>query len=180
LKNRQRNELLKKRGALNRSFIRTRSVLISKKLYFLLKRLGVCSVASYSPYNNEVNPNLYLDPRVLYFPKVESLKTHAMSFFKGTLVKSFKGIKEPKVFKTKIFKKDLRVIVVPGVGFDERGYRIGYGAGFYDRFLKGLRAFKVGVVFECCMVGRVENADNDIPVDVVITEKREIHCRLRR
>ena len=180
MKNRQRNELLKKRGALNRSLILLKSALISRKLYFFLKRRDFSSIASYSPYNNEVDPNLYLNPKDLYFPKVESPKTYSMSFFKGTLVKSFKGIKEPRIFKTKAFKKDLRVIVVPGVGFDERGYRIGYGAGFYDRFLKGLRAFKIGVAFECCIVGRVENTENDIPVDVVVTEKREIHCRLRR
>ncbi len=180
MKNRQRNELLKKRGALNRSFILQKSALISRKLYSFLKRKGFSSVASYSPYNNEVNPNLFLKSKDLYFPRVESPKTYTMSFFKGTLVKSFKGIKEPRIFKTKTFGKDLKAIVVPGVGFDERGYRIGYGAGFYDRFLRGLRAFKIGVAFECCMVERVENTENDIPVDVVITEKREIHCRLRR
>lgn len=180
MKNRQRNELLKRRGALNRSFIRRKSALISKKLYSLLKRRGFSSVASYSPYNNEVDPNIYLDSRSLYFPKVESIESRTMSFFRGPLVRSFKGIKEPKVFKRKAFRKNFEAIVVPGVGFDERGYRIGYGAGFYDRFLKDLRAFKVGVAFECCVVGRVENTENDISVDVVITEKREIHCRLRR
>ncbi len=103
-----------------------------------------------------------------------------MSFYRGKLSSSFKGIKEPKLFKQKIFKKNIDVILVPGVGFDERGFRIGYGAGFYDRFLNGVRAVKVGVTFDCCIVDRVENSKNDEPVDVVITEKRKIFCKLRR
>ncbi len=180
MKNKQRNELLKKRGALNKSFIRSKSVIISQKLYGFLRAKRKCRVASYSPYNNEVDPNLYFLASKLYFPKVKSIKNSEMSFFRGTLVKSFKGIKEPKIFKTKAFKRDLDVIIVPGVGFDERGYRIGYGAGFYDNFLKGLKALKVGVTLECCIVDKVFNSYNDEPVDVVITEKRKIFCRLRR
>ncbi len=180
MKNEQRNKLLKKRGALNKSYIRIRSVLVSKRLYSILRRYSSLGIASYSPYNNEANPNLYLNSKVLYFPRIESVKNASMSFFKGALVKSFNGIKEPKVFKRKIFKKQIRVVVVPGVGFDERGFRVGYGAGFYDRFLRDLRALKVGITFECCLVKRIKNTENDVPVDLVVTEKREIHCRLRR
>ncbi len=180
MKKEQRNLLLKKRGALNRSFIRSRSAIISKKVYEFLKKGKFHFVASYNPYNNEANPNLYLSPNSLFFPKVESEELKSMSFYRGKLSSSFKGIKEPKLFKQKIFKKNIDVILVPGVGFDERGFRIGYGAGFYDRFLNGVRAVKVGVTFDCCIVDRVENSKNDEPVDVVITEKRKIFCKLRR
>ena len=180
MKNEQRNKLLKKRGALNKSYIHAKSALLSKKLYVVLKRYTFSKIASYSPYNNEANPNVYLNCKVLYFPKITSIKNASMSFFKGTLAKSFNGIREPKIFKRKLFKKQIRVIIIPGVGFDERGFRIGYGAGFYDRFLKGLRVLKIGVAFECCLIDKVEDTGNDVPVDLVVTEKREIHCRLRR
>ncbi len=103
-----------------------------------------------------------------------------MSFYRGTLGKSFKGIKEPKLFKRKAFKKDLDIIIVPGIAFDKRGYRIGYGAGFYDRFLKDFRGKKIGVAFDCCIVERVPVSKNDVPVDVILTEKRKILCKLRR
>ncbi len=180
MKKKQRNKLLKKRGALNKSYIRLRSALISKRVCSIIERYAFIKVASYSPYNNEVNPNVYLNSKVLYFPKIESFKNASMSFFSGTLSQSFNGIKEPKVFKRKIFKKHIQAIIVPGVGFDERGFRIGYGAGFYDRFLKDLKALKIGVAFDCCLVDRIKNEKNDIPVDFVITEKREIYCKLRR
>jgi len=180
LKKEQRNVLLKKRGALNKSYIRSRSAVISKKVYEFLKKGRFHFVASYSPYNNEANPNLFLPSDSLFFPKVESESLKKMSFYRGKLTSSFRGIREPKLFKQKIFKKDLDVILVPGVGFDERGFRIGYGGGFYDRFLSGVKAVKVGVTFDCCVVDRVENSENDEPVDVVITEKRKIFCKLRR
>ena len=180
MKKEQRNVLLKKRGALNKSYIRSRSAVISKKVYEFLKKGRFHFVASYSPYNNEANPNLFLPSDSLFFPKVESESLKKMSFYRGKLTSSFRGIREPKLFKQKIFKKDLDVILVPGVGFDERGFRIGYGGGFYDRFLSGVKAVKVGVTFDCCVVDRVENSENDEPVDVVITEKRKIFCKLRR
>ncbi len=180
MKEKQRNKLLKRRGALNKSYIRTRSALISKKVYSILERYAFTEVASYSPYNNEANPNIYLNFKVLYFPKIESFRDASMSFFSGTLAQSFNGIREPKIFKRKIFKKYIQAIIVPGVGFDERGFRIGYGAGFYDRFLKDSKALKIGVTFECCLVDRIQNEKNDIPVDFVVTEKREIYCKLRR
>ncbi len=178
MKNKQRNQLLEKRGALNRSFVKHKSRVISKKVFNLLKKKRV--VASYSPYRNEPDPNLLFPKDFLYFPKVYSVKKAQMRFFRGILVKSFKGIKEPKLNKKAIHKKQIEGIIVPGVGFDERGYRLGYGLGFYDRFLKDFKGLKVGVAFDCCVVNEIVHSEDDIPVDVLITEKREIFCRLRR
>ncbi|UCH33258.1 MAG: 5-formyltetrahydrofolate cyclo-ligase [Armatimonadota bacterium] len=70
------------------------------------------------------------------------------------------------------------IILVPGLAFDEQGYRLGYGGGFYDRLLAGLavRAAAVGVAFEAQMIERVPREDRDLPVGWVVTEKRIITC----
>lgn len=67
------------------------------------------------------------------------------------------------------------VVVVPGVGFDPRGYRLGYGGGYYDRFLPLCsNALFVGLAYEFQIVERIPNEDWDIRMDMVITEKRVI------
>ena len=54
---------------------------------------------------------------------------------------------------------------------------LGYGQGFYDRLLPRLpRAARVGLAFELSMLVEVPAADHDIPVDVIVTDKRVIRC----
>ena len=69
------------------------------------------------------------------------------------------------------------VILVPGLAFDDGGYRIGYGGGYYDRFLAMLDAARipvttVGAVFSVCRPRELPRLSHDIPVDYVIDERR--------
>ncbi len=68
------------------------------------------------------------------------------------------------------------LVLVPGVAFSRDGYRLGYGAGYYDRFLAQHSGVKVGLVFECCLAERLPVEAHDIPVDWVITEKGVTRC----
>ena len=74
---------------------------------------------------------------------------------------------------------DVDVIVLPGLAFDRRGHRIGYGGGFYDRFLGNARpdALRLGVCFSVQIVEEVPAGAFDLPVDVVVTERESIRCR---
>jgi 5-formyltetrahydrofolate cyclo-ligase len=67
------------------------------------------------------------------------------------------------------------VLIVPLLAFDARGYRLGYGGGFYDRTLQGLRAKRptlaVGYAFAAQQVADVPIDENDQKLDVIITEK---------
>jgi 5,10-methenyltetrahydrofolate synthetase len=68
---------------------------------------------------------------------------------------------------------ELDVAIVPMLGFDETLQRIGYGGGYYDKFLSDKpSAKKIGVCFEAGKVSRVPSEDHDIPMDVIITEKQ--------
>lgn len=80
------------------------------------------------------------------------------------------GIMEPPTDNL-LERDELDIVFVPGVGFDKRGFRIGYGAGYYDRFLNDYKGIKVGVCFELQVVEHAYNDKHDIAMDYIITEK---------
>ena len=88
------------------------------------------------------------------------------------------GILEPKPNYMRPFPPEkIDLIVVPGLAFDESGYRIGYGGGYYDRFLARCpQALSVGLAYEMQILESVSPAAWDIPVHHVITEDRAILC----
>lgn len=66
----------------------------------------------------------------------------------------------------------LDAVLVPPVGFDQMGYRLGYGAGFFDRTLAALepRPLAIGVAFECLRLPSIEPQPHDIALDFIVTE----------
>jgi len=89
------------------------------------------------------------------------------------------GIPEPKPEFRRPFPPDrIDLVVVPGLAFDESGYRIGYGAGYYDRFLARCpQALFVGLAYEMQIVRCTFPSAQDVPVHKIITEDRVILCR---
>lgn len=83
------------------------------------------------------------------------------------------GVLEPGNGK-QIAPEALDLVVIPMVGGDELGNRIGYGKGFYDRFLKEVSCSKIGLIFERNIVEQIPVEDFDIPLDKIITERRII------
>ena len=62
------------------------------------------------------------------------------------------------------------LVLVPGVLFDRRGFRLGRGGGFYDRFLAALAGgVRIGLIYDEFLVDRVPTEDHDVPVDAVVT-----------
>jgi 5-formyltetrahydrofolate cyclo-ligase len=89
----------------------------------------------------------------------------------SALVPSTFGVPEPIGSEIPALAKDIGTIILPMLGFDRAGGRIGYGAGYYDRFLSknpGLR--KIGIAFACQEVGSIPVDENDIRMDAVLTE----------
>ena len=72
------------------------------------------------------------------------------------------------------------VFIVPLAAFDRRGYRIGYGGGFYDRTLEAARkkrqVLAVGFAFACQEIGQVVRESFDQPLDMIVTERGIITC----
>ena len=88
------------------------------------------------------------------------------------------GIMEPEGGKP-VQLKDIGLIAMPGAVFDEKGNRIGYGAGFYDKLLPLYKGRTVALAFELQIVPAVPTAAHDIPVQKIITEKRIIDAHRR-
>ncbi len=92
------------------------------------------------------------------------------------------GIPEPDESCPALTHADLTraLILVPALAFDEAGYRLGWGGGYYDRFLDNLReadipVATVGLVFSACRAELLPRESHDIPVHTVIDERRITH-----
>lgn len=73
----------------------------------------------------------------------------------------------------KLDPKGIEVAVLPGLAFDRRGYRLGYGGGCYDRFLSRYapQALRVGLAFSCQLVETLPTEAHDVPLHFLVTEK---------
>jgi len=109
----------------------------------------------------------------VYLPRVdrEKKKVWAIQITgKEKLQPSSYGILEPSFDVSRVGNPaDLELIVVPGLGFDRQGGRLGRGGGYFDRFLEeAAKAYKIGLAFECQMVDRVPRDVHDVAVDEVL------------
>lgn len=68
-------------------------------------------------------------------------------------------------------KPPLAICVVPCLSYDEEGFRIGYGKGYYDRFLSSFEGTKIGLCYTDCKVKQLPRGKFDIKLDVIVTEK---------
>lgn len=110
-------------------------------------------------------------------PETKQLKLSEVLDF-GELETGYYDILTPKKeFIRYVDPSEVDLIIVPGVAFDREGYRIGYGGGYYDRFLSKLGHIpKISLAFDMQLIDKVPREDFDIPVDYIITETQIIKC----
>ncbi len=78
--------------------------------------------------------------------------------------------------------REVDVAITPGLAFDRRGYRLGYGGGHYDRYLAGLGegALRIGIGFDVQLVDEVPHGRHDVPLDLVVTDRRVLDAGAAR
>lgn len=108
-------------------------------------------------------------------PDISELVLHIYEIhdMEKDILPGFKGIPEPLGDPAdRVEPGEIDLAVIPGVAFDSKKYRIGYGGGFYDRFIPSLRqdCLKAGVAFQMQLLSKIQGESFDIPVDMVITE----------
>ena len=102
--------------------------------------------------------------------------TYDMEFYYITslddLRKGTYGVMEPNPLECQPVPADaVGLCIVPGLSFDAQGFRLGYGKGYYDRFLAQFRGDTVGICYAGCVQWNLPHGYYDKPVDVLITEK---------
>jgi 5-formyltetrahydrofolate cyclo-ligase len=82
------------------------------------------------------------------------------------------GILEPETTTAAVDPKDIELILVPGLAFDKNGGRLGYGAGYYDRFFCEVRAEvkKIAVAYSFQVVDEVPMEEHDVLIDHIVTD----------
>ena len=131
------------------------------------------NVSLYVPIKGEVNVfDDFKRYKHLYLPIVEDDETMNFYKFTGKLYKGTFSTYNPSN-KTKVDPLDLDVIIVPLVGF-YKTHRMGFGKGYYDRYLKKTKAIKIGVAFDCQEMDSMNIKKTDVAMDLIITESRTI------
>ena len=180
-----RSLFLAKREALNEVLVKDLSCKISQDLFKFLLSHRYKKAAFYMAKGKEVSLSKtigksFLEDIKVFLPKTW-LKERKLTFHRvysfSDLVPGPFGLLEPNPKNEEADLSSLEVILVPGVVFDVKGYRIGYGGGFYDRVLKETRALKVGVCYSFQLVESLPVEPHDVPVDLIITEDGIIQCQ---
>ena len=94
------------------------------------------------------------------------------------LVPSTFSILEPKKGCIKLVKiEDVDLFIVPGIAFDSKGNRVGYGKGYFDRLLEKTKTIIVGLSYDFQMVPPIKGSKHDVKVNKIVTESRIVNCR---
>lgn len=171
------------RGVLPRSACAERSARAIARLWELPELAAAQTIVGFSAIQRELDlAQLLADaraqgkrvglPRVVNVedapPRLELFATGEEELVEGAF-----GVLEPGPGAASIEFERVAVILVPGLAFDPRGHRIGYGRAFYDRLLPSLpNAFRIGVGYDFQLVAELPVDDHDVPLHCVVSDAR--------
>ncbi len=144
-----------------------KSIIMSKKF----RTAG--SVGAYFAFGSEVRTDLIISEalklsKTVALPRVEG---ESISFYQHSdsnhLVKGRFGIMEPP---PRIAIKSIDLLIVPGIAFDRRGYRLGYGRGYYDKFLSKNPMISIGLAYSFQLIEKLPHGSHDRRMDAIATE----------
>ena len=181
-----RQSILQVRAALSASDITQLSESILKLAHKGLDISTCEALGGYFAANNEVSIEAIIKTRLqkkltTTFPVISSNQSMAMvnpenlkklSKNKFNILEPFSG--------NEVLPMEHDMIIVPTVGVDKNGFRVGYGGGYYDRLLKPIldkknRPLIIGLVYDFQLIDDLINEEHDIKLDVVVTEKQVIN-----
>jgi 5-formyltetrahydrofolate cyclo-ligase len=184
-KKQMRLQAIAGRDALSREARQEAAEVIAARPFPL--KIGVGTIVSgFMPLKSEINPlpllrKLEAMGALLALPVVagrgKPLVMRQWSFGEP-LAAGVWGIREPKPQAPEV---DPDILLVPLLAFDRAGYRVGYGGGYYDMTINGLRARKkvtaIGIAFAVQEVAKVPTTERDARLDLVLTEREVIDFR---
>ncbi|MFA5577582.1 MAG: 5-formyltetrahydrofolate cyclo-ligase [Tissierellaceae bacterium] len=183
-----RNEILRSRTQLTKEEIEKFSKLIEDRLYEMDYYKKANRIMSFVSAASEVHTHQLIKrsisigksmlvPFTIHEPR--EMKASELFDFSELEVGYHNILAPKKEFHRFVEPSTIDLILVPGLAFAKNGYRVGYGGGYYDRFLSKIDkgVIKIGLAFDLQIVDQVPVDDFDIPVDLIITEERTIYCK---
>lgn len=181
-----RKKVISLRKTQQLNFIKKNSDIIKDKLLEMDCIKNASTIMLYLDFNNEViTDNLIKElislDKIVASPitiiKEKKLIPCQIKDFENGIQYGAYNIREPKPnCSPEINIKDIDVVIVPAVAYDINGFRLGYGGGFYDRFLENIRedAVTIGIAFDLQIFNKVPKEPHDAQLDYIITESRII------
>ncbi|WP_392486169.1 5-formyltetrahydrofolate cyclo-ligase [Haloimpatiens sp. FM7315] len=184
----EKRELRKKMNSKRKNLPKDFKNSLDKKIYnkIVLNKnfIKANSVFLFVSYNNEVDTHKIIlkalsENKIVSVPKVISKEKGMVALE----IKSFKdleigayGILEPKENCKIIDPSSIDFALIPGLAFDENGNRLGYGGGFYDRFLNLMTnsSHKVGISYDFQIVNEIPIDANDMKITELVTDKKVV------
>lgn len=176
----QRKAAKQARFDISKELYQAYSDTICLKLMNLDEYIKADNVLAYCPINNEVDTSLLLEDcitsKTLSLPRTDIETINIIPCLVHNLSDLKVGahdILEPNENCDTLDKNKIDIVVVPLVAFDKKGTRLGYGGGYYDRFLGDLDSCKkIGIAFSVQELEQIEKEDHDVKLDMIITEKK--------
>ena len=140
------------------------------------------TIMAYVSLNIEVNTQNYIKNEILKGEKILLVPYLENDQIKASIVEDFNdleignyGVLEP--IDKKNYDNKIDIILIPGLAFDKKGFRLGFGKGYYDKFLKNHEdSIKIGLGFEEQIIDSLPIEPHDVAVDMIITEKKILRC----
>ncbi|HID73193.1 TPA: 5-formyltetrahydrofolate cyclo-ligase [Candidatus Micrarchaeota archaeon] len=171
-----RKDMLSQRNSLSPEMIAEHSKSIAEKLFDEEHFKNANTIAFYLPKGSEVDTTFMIealegDREILVPVTTDELEMVKFTSFENLGPGKF-GVLEPREKIPSSSFSD--VVVVPGVAFGLCMHRLGYGLGYYDRFLSRSPAFRIGICYDFQVAEKLPTHENDQRMDMIITEKRVI------
>lgn len=175
-----RDSIFKKRNKLEKKEIIEKGNIVKEKLFSLDEYKKAKTVMFFLSFGKEVYTYdlvrgvLEDKSKNVVVPKIKEFEIISCSIKDfSELTPGAYRILEPVEVK-EVNPGEIDIVLVPGIAFDKKGYRIGFGKGYYDRFLKRTKALKIGLCMDFQVVEEINYNEWDIKMDTIITEKQII------
>jgi len=166
--------MLERRNALSASEITERSKRVQEFLLNSKEFKSAKVVCAYDAFGSEVKTDLIIERAQALRKKVAlpSVEGDSLTFYELSsdkyLVKGRFGIMEPLPYGL-VDRIDL--LLVPGIAFDKKGYRLGYGKGYYDKFLTKKRIASIGLSYSFQLLESLPKGSHDKRLNAIATEE---------
>ncbi len=186
MKDQIRKEMLEKRERLHSAGGHMNCLEIMEKVVRLPEFAAATKILLYASKGSEAHTDGIMQSALSFGKKValpvtkkesKTLELYYVDSPSELKIGAFGILEPPENPERKAAPEEIELVIVPGVSFDRRGHRIGYGMGYYDSLLSRMKCPKIGLSYGIQITEHVPNEPHDVAVDKIVTEKEIIDCK---